>query len=92
MDIANKARNWCATIRTKPSPLSESIPMVQGLCDEITRLTALVESYKADAERLNWLLIKLPGDSLRYCMAELSDTADENEFRKNIDAAMKEKG
>jgi hypothetical protein len=34
MDIVDKARQWCKTVRTKPTPLSEAIPMVAKLCDE----------------------------------------------------------
>lgn len=41
-----------------------------------------------DAQRLDWLLWKLPGDALRYCLGELSDTSDGVEFRSAIDAAM----
>lgn len=41
-----------------------------------------------DAERLNWLLRKLPGDALRHCVGVLSDTSDEDEFREAIDAAI----
>lgn len=39
-----------------------------------------------DAERLDWLLWKLPGDAIRHCVGELSDTADRAEFRAAIDA------
>ncbi|KQP45476.1 hypothetical protein ASF44_25225 [Pseudorhodoferax sp. Leaf274] len=44
-----------------------------------------------DAARLDWLLRHLPGDALRYCVGELSDTADEAEFRAAIDAARSSK-
>lgn len=40
-----------------------------------------------DTERLDWLLRKLPGSALRYCVGELSDTSDVAEFRVAIDAA-----
>ena len=40
MDIIIKARQWCNTVRTKPTPLSEAIPMVQALCDEVESLRA----------------------------------------------------
>ncbi len=40
-----------------------------------------------DAARLDWLLWKLPGDSLRYVVGDLSDTSDAAEFRAAIDAA-----
>lgn len=46
-----------------------------------------VQSDLRDAERLNWLLRKLPGDALRYCVGVLSDTSDEADFRFAIDAA-----
>lgn len=45
-----------------------------------------------DAERLDWLLRKLPGDAIRYCVGELSDTSDEKEFRDAIDAAIERQG
>jgi len=45
-----------------------------------------------DAERLDWLLRKLPGVVLRYCVGVLSDTSDGKEFREAIDAALSEKG
>ncbi len=41
-----------------------------------------------DAERLVWLLRRLPGDALRYVVGVLADTADGTEFRAAIDAAM----
>ena len=41
-----------------------------------------------DAERLDWLLRKLPGGVLRYCVGVLSDTSDGKEFREAIDAAI----
>lgn len=41
-----------------------------------------------DAERLDWLLRKLPGVVLRYCVGVLSDTSDGKEFREAIDAAI----
>jgi len=43
-----------------------------------------------DAARLDWLLWKLPGDSLRYVVGDLSDTSDAAEFRAAIDAARKQ--
>lgn len=49
------------------------------------------EPDRLDAERLNWLLSKLPGDAIRYCVGELSDTCDEAEFRAAIDAAKEAK-
>lgn len=45
-----------------------------------------------DAERLDWLLRKLPGFVLRYCVGVLSDTSDGKEFREAIDAAIKRQG
>ena len=41
-----------------------------------------------DAERLDWLLWRIPGDALRHCVGELSDTSNGAEFRAAIDAAM----
>lgn len=52
-----------------------------------------VQAELRDAERLDWLLRKLPGDALRHCVGVLSDTSDEDEFREAIDAAIEaEKG
>ena len=45
-----------------------------------------------DAERLDWLLRKLPGGVLRYCVGVLSDTSDGKEFREAIDAAIERQG
>ena len=45
------------------------------------------EPDRLDAERLDWLLSKLPGDAIRYCVGELSDTCNGAEFRAAIDAA-----
>lgn len=45
-----------------------------------------------DAERLDWLLRKLPGVVLRYCVGVLSDTSDGKEFREAIDAAIERQG
>lgn len=41
-----------------------------------------------DADRLDWLLRKLPCDALRCCVGVLSDTSDEDAFREAIDAAI----
>lgn len=40
-----------------------------------------------DAERLDWLLWKLPGDAIRYCVGYIADTSNGAEFRAAIDAA-----
>ena len=45
------------------------------------------ESVRRDAERLDWLLWKLPGDALRHVVGEIADTSDGQEFRAAIDAA-----
>ena len=50
---------------------------------------AEIERLKRDSDRLEWLLWKLPGDALRYCVGEISDTSDTDEFRDKIDAALK---
>lgn len=46
-----------------------------------------IEGLRKDAERLDWLLWKLPGDALRHVVGALDDTADAAEFRAAIDAA-----
>lgn len=56
---------------------------------ELRRLHAENEALRKDAERMDWLLWKLPGDALRHVVFELSDTSSGAEFRAAIDAAMK---
>ena len=67
-----------------------SLELAREGAAELRRLEAECEQLRADAERLDWLLWKLPGDSIRYCVGEISDTADGAEFRTAIDKAMKE--
>ena len=62
-----------------------------GWRERANQLEAEVAGLREDAERLDFLLHKLPGDSLRYVLGELSDTSDEAEFRAAIDAARKQK-
>jgi hypothetical protein len=53
MDIVDKARQWCKTVRTKPTPLSEAIPMVAKLCDENESLSnqlALAKEQLAECQ------------------------------------------
>jgi hypothetical protein len=64
--------------------------LIKSLADNAA-LRAEVAGLREDAERLDFLLHKLPGDSLRYVLGELSDTSDEAEFRAAIDAARKQK-
>jgi hypothetical protein len=54
MDIVDKARQWCKTVRTKPAPLSEAIPMVAKLCDENDTLRnqlALAKEQLAECQK-----------------------------------------
>jgi len=53
---------------------------------------ALQSQDRVDAERLDWLLRKLPGDAIRYCVGVLDDTADAEEFRAAIDHARRVEG
>ena len=53
-----------------------------------TKLYTHPQPAAQDAERLDWLLWKLPGASLRYVVGELADTSDAAEFRAAIDAAI----
>lgn len=53
---------------------------------------ALQSQDREDAERLDWLLRKLPGDAIRYCVGVLDDTADAEEFRAAIDHARRVEG
>ncbi|MES1989263.1 MAG: hypothetical protein V4440_14760 [Pseudomonadota bacterium] len=64
---------------------------------EITRLTALVESYKADAERYGWLknnIDRFPSgyNAPHVRISENYDYAMSTDIDKQIDDAMKEKG
>jgi len=56
------------------------------------RTDATQSHDRADAERLDWLLRKLPGDAIRYCVGVLDDTADIDEFREAIDQARRIEG
>lgn len=65
----------------------EAAALLRQLSAERDQLRAGVERLRADAERLDWLLWRLPGDAIRYCVGELSDTSDGDEFRAAIDRA-----
>lgn len=78
-----EVRGWA------PAVQQEAQKVVNAMIAEIERLRAEVAGLREDAERLDFLLHKLPGDSLRYVLGELSDTSDEAEFRAAIDAARK---
>ena len=54
---------------------------------ENSHLRAEVEAKRADAERLDWLLCRLPEDVLRDLVGYLSDMSDVAEFRRAIDRA-----
>ena len=63
-----------------------------GLCDrdyEIAELRAQVAQYKEDAERLHYVLRRLPGSIIRALIGVMSDTGDIHEFRAAIDKARK---
>jgi hypothetical protein len=53
MDIVDKARQWCKTVRTKPTPLSEAIPMVAKLCDENESLRNQLAECQKEVLRLS---------------------------------------
>ena len=67
---------------------------IQPLIDQVHGILSLPTQPELpadqvrDAERLDWLLRKIPGDALRYCVGELADTSDGKGFRKAIDAAI----
>ena len=71
------------------SILAECYGTLGAQATEIDRLRAEVAGLREDAERLDFLLHKLPGDALRYVLGELSDTSNGAEFRAAIDAARK---
>jgi predicted nuclease with TOPRIM domain len=76
MDIVDKARQWCKTVRTKPTPLSEAIPMVAKLCDENESLRQKVSYLESGiAETLEQEIV-----DLRKQLAECQKDAERFEF------------
>jgi PII-like signaling protein len=41
-ELLERARLWCASVRRKPVPLSEAIPMVTELIDRVEELERIV--------------------------------------------------
>ena len=63
--------------------------LLDKAADEIEALRAQVAQYKEDAERLHYVLRRLPGSILRSLIGTMSDTGDIDEFRAAIDKARK---
>lgn len=61
------------------------------LLAEVRRLTAevgrLLDSREDEAERLDWLLARLPGSVIRDLVGVMSNTRDSGEWRALIDKA-----
>lgn len=70
----------------------EDAGVIEDIYRVVARECALQSQDREDAERLDWLLRKLPGDAIRYCVGVLDDTADIDEFREAIDHARRVKG
>lgn len=49
--VQEKLRGVASTIRTKPTPLSDFIPLLNQTADHIDKLEAEVERLRKDAER-----------------------------------------
>ena len=75
MTLIANARSWCKTIRTRPAALSEAIPMVQKLCDELEKLqwidvkerlpepyvSVLIKGFSTDGSKLGTHLGSIRG-------------------------------
>ena len=61
----------------------------EAMFQEIAELRAQVAQYKEDAERLHYVLRRLPGSIIRALIGVMSDTGDIHEFRAAIDKARK---
>lgn len=69
----------------------ETRAMMEEAADEIARLRAevgrLLDSREDEAERLDWLLARLPGSVIRDLVGVMSNTRDSGEWRALIDKA-----
>lgn len=69
----------------------ETRAMMEEAADEIERLRAevgrLLDSREDEAERLDWLLARLPGSVIRDLVGVMSNTRDSGEWRALIDKA-----
>lgn len=69
----------------------ETRATMEEAADEIERLRAevgrLLDSREDEAERLDWLLARLPGSVIRDLVGVMSNTRDSGEWRALIDKA-----
>lgn len=91
----NELRRRLQEVRAENEMLVHAGQELRRACEHknkiIDNMQDAIERLREDSVRLEWLLRKLPGDALRYCVGELADTADANEFRAKIDAALNTK-
>lgn len=69
--------------------IPDEVAQPETTATDIETLRAQVAQYKEDAERLHYVLRKLPGSILRSLIGTMSDTGDIDEFRAAIDKARK---
>jgi hypothetical protein len=91
MDIVDKARQWCKTVRTNPTPLSEAIPMVAKLCDEAESLRNQLAECQKDAERWNYF-IETCSEETAFELTGITGDVSNEQINEAIDSAMSEKG
>lgn len=101
MTTPQQARELAKNLRTKPTPLSVVVPVLQSLADQVEALRAELESwrltnridelqrahdiYKKDAERYRWLRNRMPGQAYRVAGIIYGEIS---EVDKQIDAAI----
>ena len=83
-----RLRSVAASIRTKPTPLSDFIPLMTKTADHIDKLEAELEQIRKDAERYRWLAKYLVSDDDSHDDALVAATTVAG-LDYVIDAAMK---
>lgn len=69
--------------------IPDEVAQPETTATDIETLRAQVAQYKEDAERLHYVLRRLPGSIIRALIGVMSDTGDIHEFRAAIDKARK---
>ena len=64
--------------------MEEAAGEIERLREEVGRL---LDSREAEGDRLDWLLVRLPGNVIRDLVGVMSDTRDVGEWRVLIDKA-----
>ena len=74
MDTVEQLRDWANSIRRKPAPLSDAIPMVCNAADEIEslrqQLTAALAACEAKAEFLQFAWRDIPMSEFAFLRLE----------------------